>query len=60
MMDELKTCPLNVGMLWDYCECCGKRIEVGDVCYDIADGTSLCIECVTINKSAGLEDEDGK
>ena len=52
---------LEKGMLWDYCECCGKRIEVGDVCYDIADGTTFCLECVSINKYAGLEDEeDGK
>lgn len=50
---ELKRRTLNEGMLWDYCESCGNRIEVGDVCYDIADGTSLCLACVTINKSAG-------
>lgn len=46
------------GFLWDYCDCCGKRIEVGDPCYDVTDGRTLCIECVDFNKCAG-EEEDG-
>lgn len=32
-------------LLWCYCDKCGKRIEVGDTCYDIGIDT-LCSDCV--------------
>lgn len=47
----------KTGLLWDYCEGCGKRIEVGEVCYDVADGRTYCLDCVKINKCAGAEEE---
>lgn len=49
---------IEKGYLWDYCDCCGKRVEVGDKCYDVADGRTFCLDCIDLNKCAGAE-EDG-
>lgn len=32
-------------LLWDYCDKCGDRIEVGDNCYTIG-ASSYCTKCV--------------
>lgn len=31
-------------LLWTYCDKCGKRIEVGDTCYDVGEDT-YCTDC---------------
>lgn len=32
-------------VLWDYCSHCCRRIEVGDICYEVAE-QSFCGQCV--------------
>ena len=34
--------------LWDYCAFCEKRIEVGEKCYGLPNGESVCIDCCVI------------
>lgn len=34
----------DVGMTWDYCEKCGRRIVVGEICYDTGND-SYCSDC---------------
>lgn len=31
-----------MGRLWDYCAFCGKRIEMGEMCYGLPNGDSFC------------------
>lgn len=43
--------------LWDYCACCGKRIEVGEKCYGLSNGDSVCTDCVVAeNEGAAVSD----
>ena len=47
--------------LWDYCEVCGKRIEIGQPCIGVKEesknlcGSSMCMNCVEI-QSKELEE----
>lgn len=46
-----------MGRLWDYCACCGKRIEVGEKCYGLSNGDSVCTDCVVAeNEGAAVSD----
>lgn len=53
--------------LWDYCAFCGKRIEVGENCYGLPNGDSVCTDCcVKENEGAAVsngeeeqEDDNG-
>ena len=46
-----------MGRLWDYCACCGKRIEVGEKCYGLSNGDSVCTDCVVAeNDGAAVSD----
>ena len=31
--------------IWNYCKYCGKRIEVGEKCYGLPTGESVCASC---------------
>lgn len=31
--------------LWNYCAFCGKRIEMGEKCYGLPNGESVCVNC---------------
>ena len=31
--------------MWNYCQYCGKRIEVGEMCYGLPNGESVCVDC---------------
>ena len=31
--------------MWDYCQYCGKRIEIGEMCYGLPNGGSVCVYC---------------
>lgn len=45
------TCPYcksdNISLIVNYCHICDKAICLGDTCYEIADGTLACENCVT-------------
>lgn len=40
--------------LWNYCAFCGKRIEVGEKCYGLPNGESVCTDCC-IAENEGTE-----
>ena len=43
--------------LWNWCAFCGKRIEVGEKCYGLPNGESVCTDCcVAENESAAVSD----
>ena len=52
-------------LLWCYCDKCGKRIEVGDTCFDVSSVTYCSDCCKEINtlyewkKRAEAEDDGG-
>lgn len=31
--------------LWNYCKYCGRRIEVGELCFGLPDDSSVCADC---------------
>ena len=41
-----------MGLLWDYCAFCGKRIEMGEKCYGLPNGECVCTDCC-------VEENDG-
>ena len=45
------TCPYcksdNISLIVNRCDICDKAICLGDTCYEIADGTLACENCVT-------------
>lgn len=44
-----------MGRLWDYCAFCGKRIEMGEKCYGLPNGESVCTDCcVAENEGAAV------
>lgn len=44
-----------MGRLWDYCAFCGKRIEMGEKCYGLPNGESVCTDCcVEENEGAAV------
>lgn len=43
--------------LWNYCAFCGKRIEMGEMCYGLPNGDSFCADCcVAENEGAAVSD----
>lgn len=43
--------------LWCYCDECGKRIEVGDICFDMGIDT-FCSDCVKVCTTSGENKAD--
>ena len=31
--------------MWNWCKCCGCRIEVGEPCFGLPHGASVCTDC---------------
>ena len=48
-----------MGLLWDYCAFCGKRIEIGEKCYGLPNGECVCTDCcVAENEGAAVSKGD--
>lgn len=47
---------------WAFCDICGRRIPVGEKCYGLPNGTTLCADCCKPENDSGIdkegEDED--
>lgn len=47
--------------LWDWCAFCGKRIEMGEKCYGLPNGESVCTDCcVAENEGAAVSDGEAE
>lgn len=45
--------------LWNWCAFCGKRIEMGEKCYGLPNGESVCTDCcVAENEGAAVSDRE--
>lgn len=45
--------------LWNYCAFCGKRIEMGEMCYGLPNGDSFCTDCC-VKENEGTAVSDGE
>ncbi|GEM_PF-2677248 len=45
--------------LWNYCKYCGKRIEVGEKCYGLPTGESVCASCCVEENELREENDNG-
>ena len=43
--------------LWSYCTFCGKRIEMGEMCYGLPNGDNYCTDCC-VEETAGAAVSD--
>lgn len=42
--------------LWAFCDICGRRIYVGEKCYGLPNGTTLCAYCCKPENDSGIDE----
>lgn len=48
-----------MSQLWNWCAFCGKSIEMGEKCYGLPNGESVCTDCcVAENEGAAVSDRE--
>ena len=43
--------------LWALCDICGRRIYVGEKCYGLPNGMTLCAYCCKPENDSGIDEE---
>lgn len=57
--ERQRMCNDRNAFLWNYCKYCGKRIEVGEKCYGLPTGESVCASCCVEENELREEKGDG-